>query len=129
MRQCNKEPHRKKKKANLEELMAQMAENTNKFMSKMRTTIQNQASQIRSMETQISQLANAQNVRPYGTLPSNMVVNPKDQCNAIILRGGKKLEDNKEKGETSDNKKSGVQVEPIVEPPTTKKEIPRVPYP
>ena len=98
-----------------------MAENTNKFMSKMRTTIQNQASQIRSVETQRSQLANAQNVRPQGTLPSNTVVNPKDQFNSITLRGGKKLEDNKEKGETSDNKKSdGVQVEPIVEPPTTK---------
>ena len=58
--------------------MAQMTENTNKFMSEMRTTLQNQASQIRSLETQISQLADAQNTRLQGALPSKTVVNPKE---------------------------------------------------
>ena len=42
---------------------------------------------------QISQLALAQNSRPQGTLSSNTEVNPIEQCNNIILRCGKKLEE------------------------------------
>ncbi|XP_062102865.1 uncharacterized protein LOC133813804 [Humulus lupulus] len=54
---------------------------------------------------------------PQGNLPSNTVVNPKENCQAISLRNGKKVEQpsvqnsvvqNEEMGEKSDTKANGV---------------------
>ncbi|XP_062087012.1 uncharacterized protein LOC133793735 [Humulus lupulus] len=54
---------------------------------------------------------------PQGNLPSNTVVNPKENCQAISLRNGKQVEQpsvqnsvvqNEELGEKSDNKANGV---------------------
>ena len=75
----------------MEDLMAKMAENTTNFTVETRSALQQQSVQIQNLELQIGQLALAQNSRPQGTLPSNTEVNPKEQCNAIVLRGGKKL--------------------------------------
>ena len=74
-------------------MIRKMVEHTTKFMDETKTTLQNQSAQIRILEVQISQLAMARNARPHGALPSNNEVNPKEQCNAIILRSGKKLQE------------------------------------
>ncbi|KAJ8568921.1 hypothetical protein K7X08_032658 [Anisodus acutangulus] len=49
-------------------------------------------SSIRNLETQVGQLANMLNNRSQGNLPSNTVVNPKEQCQAIDLRSSKQVE-------------------------------------
>ena len=59
----------------LEEAMLMMAKNTDQFMTETRNNFQNQAAQIRSLEVQIGQLAQAVNNRPQGNLPSNTVTN------------------------------------------------------
>ncbi|XP_062080093.1 uncharacterized protein LOC133784817 [Humulus lupulus] len=51
----------------------------------------------RNLEMQVGQLANMLQSRPQGNLPSNTEVNPKEQCNAISLRSGKKLEESVKK--------------------------------
>ncbi|XP_062075432.1 uncharacterized protein LOC133779493 [Humulus lupulus] len=50
-------------------------------------------SSIRNLEMQVGQLANMFQSRPQGNFPSNIEVNLKEQCNAISLRSGKKLEE------------------------------------
>jgi len=44
------------------------------------------------LETQIAQQANS-STTPLGRLPSKPKQNPREQCNAIVLRSGTKLED------------------------------------
>ncbi|XP_062118324.1 uncharacterized protein LOC133831937 [Humulus lupulus] len=46
-------------------------------------------SSIQNLETQVGQLVNMLNNRPQGNLPSNTVVNPKENYQAISLRSGK----------------------------------------
>ncbi|XP_062098819.1 uncharacterized protein LOC133804693 [Humulus lupulus] len=64
----------------------------NQFMTETRAS-------IRSLETQIGQLATLMSNRAQGNLPSTTEVNPKEQCNAISLRSGTKYE-----GPTVENK-------------------------
>ncbi|XP_073051231.1 uncharacterized protein [Primulina eburnea] len=47
---------------------------------------------MKSLETQIGQLANALRDQNRGQFPSNTEVNPKEQCKAVTLRSGKELE-------------------------------------
>ena len=54
----------------------------NQFMAETRSS-------IRSLETQIGQLATLMANRAKGDLPSTIEVNPKEQCKAITLRSGK----------------------------------------
>ena len=79
------------------------------YITKNEAKMQSYDSTLRSLETQIGQLANALNNRPQGTLPSN-TENPrrdgKDHCNAIILRSGKALEQPKEKKELDEEPSS-----------------------
>ena len=86
----------KEARPDLEDLMAKMAKNATDFMVETHSALQQQSVQIRNLEMQIGRLALAQNSRPQGTLPSNIEVNPKEQCNAIVLRSGKKLEERSE---------------------------------
>ncbi|XP_062103872.1 uncharacterized protein LOC133814989 [Humulus lupulus] len=74
-------------------------------------------SSIRNLETQVGQLDNMLNDRSQGNLPSNTVVNPKENCQAISLRSGKQVEQpsiqqlavrNKELGEKLDTNEKGV---------------------
>ena len=51
-----------------------MAEHKTKFMDETKTTLQNQSAQIKNLEAPMSQLAMAQNARPYGALPSHTEV-------------------------------------------------------
>lgn len=68
----------------------EMTEST-KFLNETRTMLQSQASKIRSLETQINQLAIASSSPSHRTLSSNTEVNPKDHCNTVTLRSGKEL--------------------------------------
>ncbi|XP_062112902.1 uncharacterized protein LOC133824056 [Humulus lupulus] len=58
----------------------------NHFMTEKRSS-------IKSLEIQIGQLEKLMSNRAQGNLPSSTEVNPKEQCNAISLRSGKKLEE------------------------------------
>ena len=79
--------------SHLEDLIGKMAEHTTKFIDETKNKLQNQSAQIKSLEDQINQLVMAQNARSQGTLPSNTEINLKEQCNAIVLRGRKKLQE------------------------------------
>jgi len=79
-----------KNETNLEELVANLATSTTAFvntttdfMHETKTALSNQSAQIRNLETQVGQLANAIHTRPQGTLPSAPEVNPREHCNAI----------------------------------------------
>ncbi|XP_062080377.1 uncharacterized protein LOC133785138 [Humulus lupulus] len=61
---------------------------SNQFMTKI-------SASIKSLETQIGQLASLMTTRAQGNLPSTTEVNPKEQCNAISLRSGKELKEPK----------------------------------
>lgn len=63
MRPPNNPPPQERKPL-LEEVFQQLATNTNNFMAKTRTNLQNQTSSIHKLEVQISQLANQLNERP-----------------------------------------------------------------
>ncbi|XP_016648321.1 PREDICTED: uncharacterized protein LOC107880735 [Prunus mume] len=85
------------KKVGLEDVLTQLAGNTstlsndtNQFMSKTETTLQNQAASIRNLEVQMGQLAQVLMGRESGTLPSQTEINPKnlEQAKAITLRNG-----------------------------------------
>ena len=92
------------KKVNLEDAMAQLATSQTQFMNETRTNFQNQSAQIRSLEVQISQMANMFSERQQGSLPSNSEVNPKrdgkEHCMAIMLRSGKELKMPEKTGES-----------------------------
>ncbi|XP_075473858.1 uncharacterized protein LOC142504902 [Primulina tabacum] len=49
----------------------------------------NMGATMKSLETQIGQLANALREQNMGQFPSNTEVNPKEQCKAVTLRSGK----------------------------------------
>ncbi|KAJ4717074.1 Retrotransposon gag protein [Melia azedarach] len=85
------------KKVNLEEALTQLTVNTSKFMTRTKTTFQNQAASIRNLEVQVGQLASMMTERQQGSLPSNTETNPREHVNAITLRSGKKLEEPKDK--------------------------------
>ncbi|XP_073307153.1 uncharacterized protein [Primulina huaijiensis] len=96
---------------------------------------------MKSLETQIGQLANALRDQNRGQFPSNTEVNPKEQCKAVILRSGKELDVQKsnekmdkkktvEEGEFEDrkeNKTEETKAEAEVEQPPIFK--PTLPYP
>ena len=60
--------------------------------------IQSQAASMKTLESQIGQLANAQSYRLPGNLPSNTEPNPRnmgnEQCHAIILKSGIEINKN-----------------------------------
>ena len=127
------------KKVNLEEAMAQLATSQTQFMNETRTNFQNQSAQIRSLEVQISQMANMFSERQQGNLPSTSEVNPKrdgkEHCKAITLRSGKELETpvSVEKSDKVEKKvQSSTQVlneENVEEKPEVQAQPPSVPSP
>ncbi|MED6202420.1 hypothetical protein PIB30_105264 [Stylosanthes scabra] len=78
---------------------ASFVQNTHSFMNETRSTFKNQESALRNLENQVGQLAKdlGQLTRSTNTFPSNTVVNPKEECKAVILRSGKVLVDNSDK--------------------------------
>ncbi|XP_073025157.1 uncharacterized protein [Primulina eburnea] len=65
---------------------------------------------MKSLETQIGQLANALRDQNRGQFPSNTEVNQKEQCKAVTLRSGRELDVNKSK-ENEESKKLVEEVE------------------
>ena len=57
--------------------------------------IQNNSASIRNLEVQIGQLLSMLTERTVGTLPSNIVTNPKEHVKAISLRSGQTYEEPK----------------------------------
>ncbi|XP_073125943.1 uncharacterized protein [Henckelia pumila] len=72
----------------LDEIVKALASNTQKFQQETRTSMQNQGNQITQLATAVSNLE-AQN---SGKLPSQTVVNPRENASAMVLRSGKKIE-------------------------------------
>ncbi|XP_075507502.1 uncharacterized protein LOC142544330 [Primulina tabacum] len=65
---------------------------TGSHLDNMETHMGNMGATMKSLETQIGQLANALRDQNRGQFPSNTEVNPKEQCKAVTLRSGKELE-------------------------------------
>ncbi|XP_050125739.1 uncharacterized protein LOC126603005 [Malus sylvestris] len=132
------------KKNNLEDVIAQLAGNvntlsvnTNQFMSKTETTLQNQAASIKNLEIQMGQLAHSLAVREKCSFPSQTEVNPRnhEQAKAITLRRGKQVKtavdfeknNEEEKVETISQEEQPLSdvVQPLAIPGTTSKASPQ----
>ncbi|XP_062089283.1 uncharacterized protein LOC133795844 [Humulus lupulus] len=100
----------------------------NQFMTETRAS-------IRSLETQIGQLAALMTNRAQGNFPSTTEVNPKEQCQAITLRSGtryegpKKSQSEEEEKKLDDKKVTEDLKEEEETPPVTIEQHVRVPYP
>ncbi|KAL0366953.1 UNVERIFIED_CONTAM: hypothetical protein Sradi_3585400 [Sesamum radiatum] len=71
-------------------LVANTQQNTQQFQQNTQASIQN-------LESQISQLASSVGrLESQGKLPSQPIVNPKQNASAIVLRSGKELQDHKD---------------------------------
>ncbi|KAK0583647.1 hypothetical protein LWI29_000886 [Acer saccharum] len=138
------------KKSNLEEMFSKymgkldnILETQDLALRKLDTKIdqvaQHSQASIQNLETQVGQLARAIQGRQQGALPSNTVVNPKEQCNAISLRSGKEVELSEnfgmrkedvveeKKSSSHDNVPTTSQDPPP--PPEVKAYVPPIPYP
>jgi hypothetical protein len=91
------------RKPNLEEMFSRMMgkldtrmETQDLALRKLDTKIdqlaQHSQASIQNLEMQVGQLARGQQGRQQGSLPSDTVVNPKEQCKAIALRSGREVE-------------------------------------
>ncbi|KAJ4717030.1 DNA-directed DNA polymerase [Melia azedarach] len=66
-------------------------------LDSIETHYTNMSATMKSLETQIGQLANSIKGQPFKKFSSDTEPNPKDQCKAITLRSGKELEPPKSK--------------------------------
>ena len=104
------------KKASMEDTMSELAKyqlelskSQAQFVNETRTSLTNQATQLRNLEVQMGQMASLFNERQQGNFPSTLEVNPrrdgKEHCKAITLRNGKTVnrlvQDNVENDENS----------------------------
>ncbi|XP_073049604.1 uncharacterized protein [Primulina eburnea] len=64
---------------------------TESRLDNMETHMGNMGARMKSLETQIGQLANALKDQNRGQFPSNTEVNPREQCKAVTLRSGKEI--------------------------------------
>ncbi|XP_073129616.1 uncharacterized protein [Henckelia pumila] len=126
-------------KASLEDVVSTFVTESNKRMSRTETRMDSMethmcslGAMMKSMETQIGQLAHALKDQNQGQFPSNTEVNPKEQCKAVELRSGKKLEA-KEQSKAKEVEEPVVE-EIVVEEPKNESESkpmykPPLPYP
>ena len=91
------------KKSSLDLKMEQLADmhmnlmkSHDKFENETRTSLNNQATQLRNLEVQMGQMTSLLSERQQGNFPSASKVNPrregKDNCKVVTLRSGKTLE-------------------------------------
>ncbi|XP_024029165.1 uncharacterized protein LOC112093897 [Morus notabilis] len=66
---------------------------TKQYMARTGTLLSSQAAAIRNLEVQMGQLAISSSSRQQGSLPSDTIPNPKEQCKAIFTRSGLQLQD------------------------------------
>ncbi|XP_073051222.1 uncharacterized protein [Primulina eburnea] len=127
-------------KPSLEDLVGAFVTESGKRMARtesrldnMETHMGNMGATMKSLETQIGQLANALRDQNRGQFPSNTEVNPKEQCKAVTLRSGKELEvqnpkeraDSGKTVEEGEMEKSTAEIK-VESPPVYK---PTLPYP
>ncbi|XP_031254321.1 uncharacterized protein LOC116112302 [Pistacia vera] len=86
-----KQPASQSSNSSLEDIVKSLAMNTKQFQQDTRSSIQNLENQMGQMATAISSLE----AQVGGKLPSQTVVNPKENVNAVTLRSGKKVEEPK----------------------------------
>ena len=72
----------------LEDLVKTLSTNTIQFQQETKASIKNLEAQIGQMASTLSQIQ----ARDSGKLPSQTIVNPRENVNAITLRSGKQLE-------------------------------------
>ena len=78
----------------LEDIVKSLATNTLQFQQEMKQFQQEAMANIQSLDNQMGQIATAiswQEAQSLGKLPSQMVVNPRENASAIILRSGKEV--------------------------------------
>ncbi|XP_075473883.1 uncharacterized protein LOC142504930 [Primulina tabacum] len=113
---------------------------TESRLDSMETHMGNMGATMKSLETQIGQLANALKDQNRGKFPSNTEVNPREQCKAVTLRSGKEIgipepaEENVESlVERDDEKGVSVENDKVEEPEKVLKQQPlpkvNLPYP
>ena len=77
-------------------MQIEMRKSQHQFKNETKTSLTNQAAQLRNLEVQMGRLASLFNERQQDNLPSTSEVNPrregKEHCKAIILRSGKTVE-------------------------------------
>ncbi|XP_068644653.1 uncharacterized protein [Aristolochia californica] len=69
-----------------------MFKKTNSQLGNIETYFSNMGATMKNLEVQIGQLATTINAQQRGAFPSNIEVNPKEQCKAITLRSGREIE-------------------------------------
>ena len=73
-----------------------MMKSHDKFENETRTSLNNQAAQLRNLEVQIGQMASLLSERQHENLPSTSDVNPRregnEHCKVVTLRSGKTLD-------------------------------------
>ncbi|KAJ9159030.1 hypothetical protein P3X46_024562 [Hevea brasiliensis] len=86
----------------LDEIVKALANNTQHFQQETRNSIQNIERQIGQLASSVSKLE----AQGFGKLPSQTVMNPRENVSAILLRSGKEV-DNQTPHESSKKKKQG----------------------
>ena len=79
----------------LEDIVKSLATNTLQFQQEMKQFQQEVRANIQSLDNQMGQMATAisqLDVQSSGKLPSQMIVNPRENASAIVLRSGKEIE-------------------------------------
>ena len=79
----------------LEDIVKSLATNTLQFQQETKQFQQEARANIQSLDNQMGQMATAISrleVQSSGKLPSQMIVNPRENASAIILRSGKEVE-------------------------------------
>jgi hypothetical protein len=133
--QQHQPPQQPDKLSQLEDIISRMA-------TQFDATTKNQSAQIRNLENQLGQIANALSNRPQGSLPSDTEKNPRndgnEHCKAITLRSGKELTSDVNKQQKSRGEENPIDElkekknEEIVENKKEEKQntvIPSVPFP
>ena len=91
----------------LADMHMSMMKSHDKFENETRTSLNNQATQLRNLEVQMGQMASLMSERQHENLPSTFEVNPrregKEHCKPITLRSGKTLEQSVEAQEEDEN--------------------------
>ena len=84
-----------------------MMKSHDKFENETRTSLNNQAAQLRNLEIQMGQMALLLRERRHGNLPNNSKVNPRregnEHCKVVTLRSAKNLELSVEAQEEEEN--------------------------
>ncbi|XP_019235474.1 PREDICTED: uncharacterized protein LOC109215817 [Nicotiana attenuata] len=101
----------------------QAEESLTDLMKKLLIDNQQLCIEFRNLERQFGQMANNQNTRPAGALPSDTKHNPKAQVNAVTLRNGRELEEVPEKNKYTARSEGELVPKPFEE---NKKEKPEI---